>query len=80
MPAALSSAGHRGENAGLLPARDIPMLRYTGPLLTRDTALVLLAARERGEARWAGSLDLGLTQGEALLEEDGWRWHGIAYP
>ena len=56
------------------------MLRYTGPLLTRDTALVLLAARERGEARWAGSLDLGLTQGEALLEDDGWRWHGIAYP
>ena len=56
------------------------MLRYTGPLLTRDTALVLLAARERGEARWAGSLDLGRTQGEALLEDEGWRWHGIAYP
>ena len=56
------------------------MSRYTGPLLTRDTALVLLAARERGEARWAGSLDLGRTQGEALLEDEGWRWHGIAYP
>ena len=45
--------------------RTTSMPRYAGPLLTRDTALVLLAARGRGEARWAGSLDLGLTQGEA---------------
>ena len=60
--------------------RTTSMHRYAGPLLSRDTALVLLAARDRGEARWAGSLDLGRTQGEALLEDEGWRWHGIAYP
>ena len=80
MPDALSSTGHRGENAELLAAHDASMPRYTGPLLTRDTALALLAAHDRGQAHWAGSLDLGRTQGEALLEQDGWRWHGIAYP
>ena len=56
------------------------MPRYTGPLLTRDTATALLAAADRGEPHWTGSLDLGRSQGEALLEADGWRWLGIAYP
>ena len=56
------------------------MPRYTGPLLTRDTAAALLAARDRGDTRWPGSLDLGRSQDEAWLEADGWRWHGVAYP
>jgi len=56
------------------------MPRYTGPLLTRDTATDLLAARERGAERWTGSLDLGRSQDEALLGPDGWQWRGIAYP
>jgi predicted methyltransferase len=56
------------------------MPRYTGPLLTRDTATALLAARDRGEERWAGSLDLGRSQGEALLHAHEWRWQGISYP
>lgn len=56
------------------------MPRYTGPLLTRDTATALLAARERGEERWTGSLDLGRSQGDARLEADRWDWGGVAYP
>ncbi len=56
------------------------MPRYTGPLLTRDSATSLLAARDRGDPHWTGSLDLGRSQGEASLGADGWRWHGIAYP
>ncbi|WP_313928715.1 SAM-dependent methyltransferase [Pseudoxanthomonas sp.] len=56
------------------------MPRYSGPLLTRDTATSLLAARDRGETHWTGSLDLGRSQGEALLESDGWHWDGSAYP
>jgi predicted methyltransferase len=56
------------------------MPRYTGPLLTRDTATDLLAARERGAERWTGSLDLGRSQDEALPGPDGWQWRGIAYP
>ncbi len=56
------------------------MPRYSGPLLTRDTATSLLAARVRGETHWTGSLDLSRSQGEALLESDGWHWDGSAYP
>ena len=56
------------------------MPRYTGPLLARDSATSLLAARDHGDPHWTGSLDLGRSHGEALLGADGWRWHGVAYP
>jgi predicted methyltransferase len=53
---------------------------YTGPLLTRDTAEALLDARGRGARAWTGSLDLGRSQDEALLEAAHWRWRGADYP
>ncbi|HEV7270864.1 SAM-dependent methyltransferase [Pseudoxanthomonas sp.] len=56
------------------------MPRYTGPLLTRDTAAALLAARDRGDPHWTGSLDLGRSRGEAMLQADAWHWQGFAYP
>ncbi|WP_334179803.1 SAM-dependent methyltransferase [Pseudoxanthomonas sp.] len=56
------------------------MPHYTGPLLTRDTAAALLAARDRGDTHWSGSLDLGRSQGEVLLEADDWHWRGVSYP
>lgn len=56
------------------------MPHYTGPLLTRDTANALRAARDRGDGLWQGSLDLGRTQGEARLGGDAWQWKDAAYP
>lgn len=56
------------------------MPHYTGPLLTRDTANALRAARDRGDGIWQGSLDLGRTQGEARLGADAWQWKDAAYP
>jgi predicted methyltransferase len=56
------------------------MPHYTGPLLTRDTASALRAARDRGDGIWQGSLDLGRTQGEARLGADAWQWKDAAYP
>ncbi|HEY1033824.1 MAG TPA: SAM-dependent methyltransferase [Pseudoxanthomonas sp.] len=56
------------------------MPHYTGPLLTRDTANALRAARDRGDGLWQGSLDLGRTQGEARLGADAWQWKDAAYP
>jgi len=56
------------------------MPHYTGPLLTRDTAAALRTARDRGDATWQGSLDLGRTQGEARLEAEVWWWKEAAYP
>ena len=47
---------------------------------SRRPGLPCLAARDRGETHWTGSLDLGRSQGEALLEADGWHWDGSAYP
>lgn len=56
------------------------MSRYTGPLLTRQTAAALHAARAGGEAHWEGSLDLGRSKDRLLLEVDGWSWRGARYP
>jgi len=53
---------------------------YSGPLLTRITAEALLAARDAGAREWNGSLDLGRSTGNALLQADGWLWHGVRYP
>ncbi|HZY33641.1 MAG TPA: SAM-dependent methyltransferase [Rhodanobacter sp.] len=58
------------------------MPHYSGPLLTRPIAEALLAARDAGAGEWAGSLDLGRSNGNASLETDAWRWQGqrYAYP
>ena len=56
------------------------MPHYAGPWLTRPDADALLAARARGVADWTGSLDLGRSQGQALLEADAWSWRGGRYP
>jgi len=53
---------------------------YSGPLLTRDLAQALLAARDAGADAWTGSLDLGRSRGEATLEADAWRWRDERYP
>jgi uncharacterized protein len=51
-----------------------------GPLLTRPLAESLRAAREAGAGTWTGSLDLGRSRGDVLLEADAWRWRGRPYP
>nr|WP_225578253.1 SAM-dependent methyltransferase [Rhodanobacter sp. 7MK24] len=53
---------------------------YTGPLLTRAAADLLLAARDAGEVEWHGSLDLGRSTGVASLQADRWQWRGESYP
>ncbi|WP_193557803.1 class I SAM-dependent methyltransferase [Rhodanobacter glycinis] len=53
---------------------------YSGPLLTRPTAEALLAARDAGAGEWAGSLDLGRSNGNASLEPDSWQWRSQHYP
>ncbi|SFK74908.1 class I SAM-dependent methyltransferase [Rhodanobacter glycinis] len=56
------------------------MPRYIGPLFVRATAQALLAARDASAGEWSGSLDLGLSQGVALLQADVWQWRGMRYP
>ena len=56
------------------------MPRAFTPLLTRDTADALNAARARGDATWTGSLDLGRTREEVALGADAWTWRGAAFP
>ena len=56
------------------------MPHHTGPLLTRDLADALLAARAGGAARVAGSFDLGRTREEATLAADHWQWRSVRYP
>ncbi len=52
----------------------------TTPLITRATAEALLAARDRGETTWRGSLDLDLSVDDVALEPDRWRWREFPYP
>lgn len=56
------------------------MSRVPGPLLTRDTADALLAARAAGASGWTGSLDLGRSTSTAIFADDHWLWHGLAQP
>ncbi|WP_454831291.1 class I SAM-dependent methyltransferase [Pseudoxanthomonas wuyuanensis] len=56
------------------------MPHYSGPLLSRHPAAALLAARDAGMGAWTGSLDLGRSSGEALLEADTWQWRDERYP
>jgi predicted methyltransferase len=53
---------------------------YFGPLLTRPIAEALLAARDADAGEWTGSLDLGRSNGNALLEADAWQWRDQRYP
>jgi len=53
---------------------------YAGPLLTRDVAEAMAAARDAGGVTWTGSLDLGRSTGEASLGPDTWRWRNVDYP
>jgi predicted methyltransferase len=74
--ATLSS--HRGQPPGARRLSAVP--HYSGPLLTRPTAQALLAARDAGTGEWTGSLDLGFSRGNALLQTDAWLWRGLRYP
>lgn len=56
------------------------MPHYSGPLLLRETAEALVAARDAGLDAWSGSLDLGRSSTEAVLAADAWQWRGAAYP
>ncbi|MFC4763559.1 class I SAM-dependent methyltransferase [Dyella koreensis] len=53
---------------------------YSGPLLTRSLAETLLAVRDAGTGEWTGSLDLGRSNGSALLHAESWQWKGQHYP
>jgi len=39
-----------------------------------------LARRNAGASEWTGSLDLGRSNGSALLHADSWEWQGQHYP
>jgi predicted methyltransferase len=56
------------------------MSHYSGPLLLRAIAEALLAARDAGASEWTGSLDLGISFGNASLQPDAWHWRGESYP
>ncbi|MGJ4728313.1 class I SAM-dependent methyltransferase [Luteimonas sp. SDU101] len=56
------------------------MPHYAGPLLTRDIADALRAARDAGHDAWNGSLDLGRTTAQVQLADTCWRWRDDAFP
>ncbi|HEV7123361.1 MAG TPA: SAM-dependent methyltransferase [Rhodanobacter sp.] len=56
------------------------MSNYAGPLLTRDVAEILLAARASGAPAWTGSLDLGRSSGVIALAAETWEWRGVHHP
>jgi predicted methyltransferase len=53
---------------------------YTGPLLTRELADALHAARVAGARTWSVSLDLGRSRTEVDITPEHWLWRGNAYP
>jgi hypothetical protein len=53
---------------------------YAGPLLVRELAEALLAARDSGAKAWTGSLDLGRSSSEVTLAAERWTWHGVQHP
>ncbi len=56
------------------------MPRYTGPLLTRELAEQLLAARSLARDDCVASFDLGRTTGTITFDGDGWIHRGHNYP
>jgi len=53
---------------------------YTGPLLTRETAVDLYRAFEGGAGRWHGSLDLARSEDDVTVSASGFRFRDHAYP
>ena len=62
------------------PADNRRMTRYHGPLLTHASGNALLAARDRGDAAWTGSLDLGRGRQDVAIGAERWQWRGQDYP
>lgn len=56
------------------------MPHYAGPLLTRDIAAALVAARDAGAYEWHGSLDLGRMTADVRLGADAWTWRDTHHP
>jgi len=50
------------------------------PLLTRDIADAMRAARDAGAATWQGSLDLGRSVEDVQFVDGRWTWRGSAFP
>ena len=70
---------HRLSCAPALPDRPtVP--HYRGPLLTRDVADALAAARSAGEPACTASFDLGRTHEAVPVDAGGWTLRGIRYP
>ncbi|WP_298576574.1 SAM-dependent methyltransferase [uncultured Luteimonas sp.] len=57
-----------------------PVPHATGPLLTREIADALCAARDAGAGTWTGSLDLGRSTTQANLAATHWRWRDREFP
>jgi predicted methyltransferase len=62
------------------PALPLPSPVPTPPLLTRPSAESMMRALQSGAGSWSGSLDLGRSQGQALLGAGDWSWEGVRYP
>lgn len=56
------------------------MSHYSGPLLTRQVAEALAAARDTGSTAWTGSLDLGLSTEDVSLQPGAWIRRAQSYP
>ncbi|MDH5835096.1 class I SAM-dependent methyltransferase [Luteimonas kalidii] len=56
------------------------MPHATGPLLTREIADALRAARDAGDGTWTGSLDLDRSTTQAALSPVHWRWQDREFP
>ena len=56
------------------------MARIVTPLLTSESLAGLRAAQARGDAAWAGSLDLGRSVETIDLDADGFEWRGARWP
>ena len=56
------------------------MPHYDGPLLTRDIADALRAARDAAQDGWSGSLDLGRTHAQVQLAPTHWGWRDREFP
>ena len=56
------------------------MPHYSGPLLTRESAIALQRAADAGAPSWAGSLDLGRSEEDVGLSAEGFIFRGQSYP